>query len=66
MREITVPATTCLLIADEIQSGLGRTGATLQVNNVGVHPDMVVMGKALGGGLAAGERRRGTLGCDRV
>lgn len=40
-----------LLIADEIQSGLGRTGATLQVNNVGVHPDMVIMGKALGGGL---------------
>lgn len=40
-----------LFIADEIQSGLGRTGATLQVNNVGVQPDMVIMGKALGGGL---------------
>lgn len=40
-----------LLIADEIQSGLGRTGATLQVDNVGVTPDMVTLGKALGGGL---------------
>jgi len=40
-----------LFIADEIQSGLGRTGATLQVQNVGVQPDMVIMGKALGGGL---------------
>ena len=40
-----------LFIADEIQSGLGRTGATLQVHNVGVQPDMVIMGKALGGGL---------------
>lgn len=40
-----------LMIADEIQSGLGRTGATLQVDNVGVHPDMVILGKALGGGL---------------
>ena len=50
VREIT-GRNNVLLIADEIQSGLGRTGATLQVNNVGVHPDMVVMGKALGGGL---------------
>jgi len=40
-----------LLIADEIQSGLGRTGATLQVDNLGVQPDMVILGKALGGGL---------------
>lgn len=50
VREITARHNV-LLIADEIQSGLGRTGATLQVNNVGVHPDMVIMGKALGGGL---------------
>jgi ornithine--oxo-acid transaminase len=40
-----------LLVADEIQSGLGRTGATLQVDNVGVQPDLVILGKALGGGL---------------
>jgi len=40
-----------LFIADEIQSGLGRTGATLQVDNDQVTPDMVILGKALGGGL---------------
>jgi ornithine--oxo-acid transaminase len=40
-----------LMIADEIQSGLGRTGATLQVNNDKVVPDMVILGKALGGGI---------------
>ena len=40
-----------LMIADEIQSGLGRTGATLQVNNEKVVPDMVILGKALGGGI---------------
>ena len=40
-----------LMIADEIQSGLGRTGATLQVDNVGVTPDMITLGKALGGGV---------------
>jgi len=50
VREITAK-NNVLLIADEIQSGLGRTGATLQVNNVGVTPDLVTLGKALGGGL---------------
>lgn len=40
-----------LFIADEIQSGLGRTGATLQVDNEGVRPDLITLGKALGGGL---------------
>lgn len=40
-----------LMIADEIQSGLGRTGATLQVDNVGVTPDMITLGKALGGSV---------------
>jgi ornithine--oxo-acid transaminase len=40
-----------LMIADEIQSGLGRTGATLQVQNEKVTPDMVILGKALGGGI---------------
>ena len=50
VRQVTA-AHNVLMVADEIQSGLGRTGATLQVNNVGVDPDMVIMGKALGGGL---------------
>jgi len=40
-----------LLIADEIQSGLGRTGATLETMRVNVHPDLVTLGKALGGGI---------------
>jgi ornithine--oxo-acid transaminase len=40
-----------LLIADEIQSGLGRTGTTLACERVGVRPDLVTLGKALGGGI---------------
>lgn len=40
-----------LLIADEIQSGLGRTGDTLESLRAGVRPDMVLLGKALGGGI---------------
>jgi ornithine--oxo-acid transaminase len=40
-----------LLIADEIQSGLARTGRTLAVEHEDVVPDIVVLGKALGGGI---------------
>lgn len=40
-----------LFIADEIQSGLGRTGTTLAVDHEAVVPDMVLLGKALGGGI---------------
>jgi ornithine--oxo-acid transaminase len=40
-----------LLIADEIQSGLGRTGATFACQHEAVVPDMYVLGKALGGGI---------------
>ncbi|GLI27043.1 ornithine--oxo-acid transaminase [Agromyces rhizosphaerae] len=40
-----------LLIADEIQSGLGRTGSTLACDLVDVRPDLVTLGKALGGGI---------------
>ncbi|MBO3100634.1 ornithine--oxo-acid transaminase [Cellulomonas fengjieae] len=40
-----------LLVADEIQSGLGRTGTTLASELWGVRPDLVTLGKALGGGI---------------
>jgi ornithine--oxo-acid transaminase len=40
-----------LLVADEIQSGLARTGRTFACDHEGVVPDVYVLGKALGGGL---------------
>jgi ornithine--oxo-acid transaminase len=40
-----------LMIADEIQSGLGRTGATFACEQENVVPDAYVLGKALGGGI---------------
>lgn len=40
-----------LLLVDEIQSGLGRTGRMLACDHEDVKPDIVMLGKALGGGL---------------
>ncbi|MFC8291624.1 ornithine--oxo-acid transaminase [Streptomyces sp. NPDC057242] len=40
-----------LFVADEIQSGLGRTGRTFACDHEGVVPDVYLLGKALGGGV---------------
>jgi 4-aminobutyrate aminotransferase len=46
--------TGALLIADEVQTGLGRTGAWWGFESSGVVPDIIAMGKAIGGGLPLG------------
>jgi 4-aminobutyrate aminotransferase len=43
-----------LLVADEVQSGLGRTGKMFAVEHVGVQPDIVVVAKAIASGLPMG------------
>lgn len=50
LREITTRHR-ALLLADEIQSGLGRTGALFAFQHDGIRPDLVTIGKALSGGF---------------
>ncbi|MBI3587413.1 MAG: aspartate aminotransferase family protein [Ignavibacteriales bacterium] len=51
-----------LIIADEIQSGIGRTGKFLGFEHFDIRPDIVVIAKAIGGGLPLGA----FLGSERV
>lgn len=53
----------CLFIADEIQSGLGRTGRTLAVEHESVVPDLVLLGKALGAASCRSRRWSGAGTC---
>lgn len=43
-----------LLLADEIQTGLGRTGHAFHFRALGLHPDLLALGKALGAGVPIG------------
>jgi acetylornithine/N-succinyldiaminopimelate aminotransferase len=47
-------STGALFIADEVQTGLGRTGVPFRFQAIGLSPDLVSVGKALGGGVPIG------------
>jgi 4-aminobutyrate aminotransferase-like enzyme len=52
-----------LLCADEVKSGCGRTGTFLAVERLGVEPDLICLGKGLGGGVTP---MGAVLGSERV
>jgi len=52
--EAACARTGALLIADEVQCGLGRTGAPFYYQTLGLTPDLVTVGKALGAGVPVG------------
>ena len=43
-----------ILVADEVQSGIGRTGRPFAYNHFNIEPDLVIVAKAIGGGLPLG------------
>jgi acetylornithine/N-succinyldiaminopimelate aminotransferase len=56
LRELRALASSAgaLLLADEVQTGVGRTGKFLAFQHEGVQPDVVALAKALGGGVPIG------------
>lgn len=52
--EALCKANDALLIVDEVQTGIGRTGTLFAFEQVGIHPDIVTMAKGLGGGVPIG------------
>ncbi len=55
-----------LLIADEVQCGLGRTGAPCHSTTLGLQPDLLALGKALGAGVPIGAILMGQRVADAV
>lgn len=59
-------ATGTLLIADEVQTGMGRTGTPFYSRTLGLTPDLISVGKALGGGVPVGAAMMSQAVADQV